>query len=122
MLIRRNKTPDRGSWVLPSGHVENQETPAHAAAREFYEETGLRVHVKRLITIEQYFYTEKRTRTIIIEFIYEMTRNNRNHIEVKLDNSHSEFEFVSKANLNRFRSLVRPRSHAVLEVFKSLNK
>ncbi len=29
-----------GKWTLPGGKIENDETPFHAAKREFYEETG----------------------------------------------------------------------------------
>ena len=30
-------------WLAPGGHVENNELPHHAAEREFFEETGLKV-------------------------------------------------------------------------------
>lgn len=31
-------------WSFPKGHAEGNETPQEAAAREFYEETGLTIH------------------------------------------------------------------------------
>lgn len=43
LLIERGRAPDRGTWALPGGHVEFDEPPAVAAARELAEETGIRV-------------------------------------------------------------------------------
>lgn len=30
-------------WSIPSGHIENGESPGHAALREFYEETNIKL-------------------------------------------------------------------------------
>jgi 8-oxo-dGTP pyrophosphatase MutT (NUDIX family) len=48
LLTRRT---DNGRWCLPGGHAESGESIAEACAREVWEETGLRVHVGRLIGI-----------------------------------------------------------------------
>jgi ADP-ribose pyrophosphatase YjhB (NUDIX family) len=45
------KRADVGLWGIPSGHVEPGETVANAAVREVFEETGLKVRIKRLIGI-----------------------------------------------------------------------
>src|SRR6266404_696373 len=46
LLGKRNKDPQRGSWVIPGGRIEAFETIADAAAREIQEETGLIVEVR----------------------------------------------------------------------------
>lgn len=46
LLGKRNKDPQRGSWVLPGGKIHAFETIAQAAARELEEETGLKVEVQ----------------------------------------------------------------------------
>jgi 8-oxo-dGTP pyrophosphatase MutT (NUDIX family) len=46
ILLTRRK--DNGLWCLPGGRVEAGESVPEAIEREFFEETGLRVRVKRL--------------------------------------------------------------------------
>lgn len=46
LLGKRNKDPQRGSWVLPGGKIHAFERIAQAAARELEEETGLVVDVQ----------------------------------------------------------------------------
>ncbi len=39
-------------WGLPGGWMNRGEDPAHTAEREFFEETGLRVHAVRPLLVE----------------------------------------------------------------------
>ena len=41
LLIKRRNEPKPGSWALPSGYVEIDETSAECAVHELKEETGL---------------------------------------------------------------------------------
>jgi 8-oxo-dGTP diphosphatase len=49
LLVQRAKDPNRGCWSLPGGRLEPGESAAEAAAREVYEETGIRVVVGELV-------------------------------------------------------------------------
>ncbi len=51
LLVRRANEPYRGLWTLPAGFVNGGEDPAEAAARECLEETGLSVHVMRVLDV-----------------------------------------------------------------------
>jgi 8-oxo-dGTP pyrophosphatase MutT (NUDIX family) len=45
------KLADTGEWSLPGGAIDPDERPADGAARECYEETGLRVRPTKLIGV-----------------------------------------------------------------------
>ncbi len=49
LLVKRGHDPYRGTWHMPAGYVEIDETPAQAAEREAREETGLTVRADRLV-------------------------------------------------------------------------
>ncbi|NHC13240.1 NUDIX hydrolase [Motilibacter deserti] len=49
LVVRRAHAPSAGLWSVPGGKVEPGETDAQAVVREAAEETGLRVHVGRLL-------------------------------------------------------------------------
>ncbi len=49
--ILLTKRADNGQWCLPGGAVEPGESVAEACEREVFEETGLRVRVKRLVGV-----------------------------------------------------------------------
>lgn len=48
LLTRRT---DNGQWCLPGGAMDSGESAAEACEREMWEETGLRVRVKRLVGV-----------------------------------------------------------------------
>lgn len=48
LLTRR---ADNGQWCLPGGRMESGESVAEACEREVFEETGLKVRVKRLVGV-----------------------------------------------------------------------
>ena len=51
LLIKRGGHPYLGSWALPGGFVEPDETTEQAAARELEEETGIKdIYLEQLYT------------------------------------------------------------------------
>jgi 8-oxo-dGTP diphosphatase len=51
LLVKRAFPPDKGSWAIPGGYIEWDESPEDAARREVNEETGLVVDKLRLLDI-----------------------------------------------------------------------
>jgi ADP-ribose pyrophosphatase YjhB (NUDIX family) len=52
LLARRTIEPGAGTWGLPGGHLEHDETPEGAAVRELAEETGLRADPDDLVLLD----------------------------------------------------------------------
>ncbi|MCB9368313.1 MAG: NUDIX domain-containing protein [Calditrichaeota bacterium] len=50
LLIRRGVDPGAGLWALPSGFMEQGETPESAICREVFEETGIKCSPGKLIS------------------------------------------------------------------------
>ncbi|GAA6200081.1 NUDIX hydrolase [Aquicoccus sp. SU-CL01552] len=50
LLAQRGKSPDRGLWGFPGGHVEPGETALEAARRELFEETGVQARPVEYLT------------------------------------------------------------------------
>ena len=51
LLIRRDKEPLKGRWMVPGGTVELGESLEQAVVREVEEETGLRVRPLEVVTV-----------------------------------------------------------------------
>ena len=69
LLIKRGAEPFQGKWAIPGGFVEMDEELEDAAARELYEETGLRdVPLKQMHTFGK-CRRDPRGRQITIAFM-----------------------------------------------------
>jgi ADP-ribose pyrophosphatase YjhB (NUDIX family)/GNAT superfamily N-acetyltransferase len=51
VLIQRGQPPFVGSWALPAGYIEEDESVEQAAVRECHEETGLEVELLELFGV-----------------------------------------------------------------------
>ena len=54
LLTRRSINPGRGLWTFPGGFVDFGEAVTDAAARETFEETGLKVDLTGLLNVYTY--------------------------------------------------------------------
>jgi ADP-ribose pyrophosphatase YjhB (NUDIX family) len=54
LLLKRARPPGKGQWCLPGGFVDAGEVVEQAAAREVLEETGLQVHIQKMLGLFSY--------------------------------------------------------------------
>lgn len=69
LLIERKHAPFEGSWAIPGGFVDMDETLADAAKRELYEETGVVVDKLHQLHTFDAIHRDPRDRTISTVFI-----------------------------------------------------
>lgn len=55
LLKRHEDKPQGGTWCLPAGKKENQESPIETAIREVFEETGLQLKAAELKKVGSYY-------------------------------------------------------------------
>ncbi|MBI5879301.1 MAG: NUDIX domain-containing protein [Chloroflexi bacterium] len=51
LYVQRNYEPNKGTWTLPGGYAEHNETLDEAIRREIREETGVEVAVRDVIGV-----------------------------------------------------------------------
>jgi 8-oxo-dGTP diphosphatase len=59
LLILQQSHAGQTDWGPPGGAVEHNESIEECAVREAFEETGLRVHLVRLISVDEFWHGGK---------------------------------------------------------------
>jgi len=102
------KRQDNGQWCLPSGGLEPGESVAEGCEREVFEETGLRVKVKRFVGVYSHpdqltIYSETdKFQIVALHFEAEMVGG-----ELGLSDETSDFGYFTTEEIEKLEMLGR---------------
>lgn len=108
------KRQDNGQWCLPSGGMESGESAAEACEREVFEETGLRIRVKRLVGVYSHpdqlsIYPDgNKVQIVALHFEAEVTGG-----ELGLSDETSDFGYFTMAEVNGLEILGRHKERII---------
>jgi len=99
---RPPNVPLGGLWEFPGGKIQSNETPAEAAARECFEETGVAVQVGREYPIVEHDYAHDR----VVLYFFHCTPVDR------AQPPREPFRWAARAELSSLE--FPPANHAIL--------
>jgi len=100
LLVKRKYEPEKGIWWVPGGRILKNEKLGDACIRKIFQETGLKVSIKRQLPWAEYF-NEKScfenvktgTHSIVARFLVEPEEENQ---DVSVDKTSSDFKWIEK--------------------------
>ncbi|MBI4181724.1 MAG: NUDIX domain-containing protein [Candidatus Aenigmarchaeota archaeon] len=99
LLVKREREPLKGQWLMPGGRVFKGETLADACVRKAKEELGLDVRVEKQIGVYETFFDKAffpevkgGTHTVNIAYLVAPTAKDP---QVRVDQDHSAFRWAS---------------------------
>ncbi len=93
LLLLQNAPDDSeaGSWGVPAGKVESNETPLQGAMRELFEETGISIDSSQIQLIGSLYIRKPE-----IDYVYHLFRIKvATRLEVQLSHEHQNYQWVS---------------------------
>lgn len=99
------RAPDKSlpnTWSIPSGHIEDGESPGQAAIREFFEETNIEIptDIELVGFLNKYKKDGETKKGMVYVFFKETKEQVKPDLEKALDgHEHTECGFFTKENL-----------------------
>ena len=98
---------DKKTWAIPVGAMELGESSLDTAVREFYEETGIEVQVKRLLNVytnfDEVYPNGDQVQTVV--FIYELTATEIGDISDFHNEETLKVAFFTKEEIDQLESV-----------------
>ncbi|MFU2194570.1 NUDIX hydrolase [Streptococcus pluranimalium] len=98
---------DKKTWAIPGGAMELGESSLEAAVREFYEETGIEVQVKRLLNVytnfDEVYPNGDQVQTVV--FVYELTATEIGDISDFHNEETLKVAFFTKEEIDQLESI-----------------
>lgn len=98
---------DKKTWAIPGGAMELGESSLDTAVREFYEETGIEVQVKRLLNVytkfDEVYPNGDQVQTVV--FVYEQTATEIGDISDFHNEETLKVAFFTKEEIDQLESV-----------------
>lgn len=98
---------DKKTWAIPGGAMELGESSLDTAVREFYEETGIEVQVKRLLNVytkfDEVYPNGDQVQTVV--FVYELTATEIGDISDFHNEETLKVAFFTKEEIDQLESV-----------------
>lgn len=108
LMVKRKFNPFKGTWDLPGGFIENNETAEEATGREIFEELGLRINNLKYLSTSAgpYPYQGINFHTLCFMFY---SKINKNPEKTEDDISEAKFFDKDKIPYNKiaFKSMIK---------------
>ncbi len=115
LLLRSAHKRDGGTWGLPSGQVEDDETDEEAALRELFEETGYQGVASQLEHLGNFEFTTSSGEPSV--YATYRLRLSAPHDIVLEDNAHDQAIWVTIEEADSMNNLI----HGQHDLFRYLN-
>ena len=66
--VNSSLTSAPGTWTLPGGGIDEDESPAEAVIREVYEESGQDINIERVLALESDHWIGRSTTGVLEDF------------------------------------------------------
>jgi colanic acid biosynthesis protein WcaH len=112
LLLRRLNYPAKGKWWFPGGRIFKNELIKDAAERKIQDETGLHAKYKKILSIEETFFTRVKDKDFDIHTVNICCLlESKNITQVKINSDHDKYIWVDTnyaKNLNLDNAVLRP--------------
>lgn len=102
LIVRRSQNEKflPGYYELPGGKVDFGENPATSLAREFLEETNLKVEAVKPYRIFSYVSENNQRHTVEIVYLVKIVDNGN---DLKLSDAHDDYRWVPNSDLKKYK-------------------
>jgi len=117
LLVKRDKEPNKGMWIIPGGRVELGETYSEAVHRELLEECAIMIEVVRILDVMDYILQDEQGRTKYhFVLIYLLAQYKSGIVKAQSDAEEAKWvpfekigEFDTHPHLHSLLNKVQPR-------------